>query len=269
MLRQRVFSAILLLPIIIGAIYLGDWVFVVVVFVMTLLAGHEFYNLLTKGGYAPSPRLGLLMIAGLIIAATQPTLHLDRPVLAIGLFLSVLWQIRRSPLRRSLTDWALTIAGVVYIGWLMSFMILVRGLPNGLGWTWVIFLGIWFNDSAAYLTGVYLAGRYLGRHPFSPTVSPNKTWEGSVAGWLVCTLTTTLLAASLAAPLLPSIGLGLAIGILGTIGDLSVSLIKRQIGVKDSSNLIPGHGGILDRVDSLLFVSVTVYHFAIWFTGAA
>lgn len=265
MLQQRVLSAIVLVPIVLGATYLGGWPFFTVVFIATLLAGHEFYALLADRGHRPAAVLGLALIASLIIAAALPDWYLDRLVLAVGIILSLLWQLRRSPLRRSLSDWALTITGAVYIGGLAGFMISVRGLPDGLGWMLVILLSTWANDSLAYVTGVYLAGRYLGRHPLAPTVSPKKTWEGSVAGWLACTVVTAGLATSLDAPPLAGIGLGLAIGILGTMGDLGVSVIKRQVGVKDSSDLIPGHGGMLDRIDSLLFVSVVVYYFVVWF----
>ncbi|MFQ5856785.1 MAG: phosphatidate cytidylyltransferase [Anaerolineae bacterium] len=265
MLQQRVLSAIVLVPVVLGATYFGGWVFFTLVFIVTLLAGYEFFALLASRGYHPAPVLGLALIAGLIIAASLPDRHLDRLVLAVGLILSLLWQIGRSPLRRSLSDWALTMTGAVYIGWLAGFMISVRELPDGLGWILVILVGTWANDSAAYLTGVYLAGRYLGRHAFAPTVSPKKTWEGSVAGWLMCTAVTAGLATFLGAPLPSSIGIGLAVGILGTMGDLGVSVIKRQVGVKDSSSLIPGHGGMLDRVDSLLFASVIVYYFVLWF----
>ena len=267
MLQQRVLSAIVLLPIVLGLTYLGGWAFFTLIFVVTLLAGYEFYALLTTQGNHPAPVLGLALMAGLVIAAAQPDWHLGRPVLVAGVVISLIWQIARSPLRRSLGDWAVTIAGAVYIAGLMGFMLSVRYLPHGFGWMMVIFLGTWASDSAAYMSGVYLAGRYLGRHAFAPTVSPNKTWEGSVAGWLACTIVTTALATFLGAPLLPSIALGIATGILGTMGDLAVSVIKRQVGAKDSGNLIPGHGGMLDRVDSLLFVSVIVYYFVLWIVG--
>lgn len=265
MLQQRVLSALVLLPIVLGLTYLGGWPFFALIFVVTLLAGYEFYALLAAEGHDPAVVLGLAMMAGLIIAAARPEWRMGRLVLAAGVILALLWQITRSSLRRSLSDWALTVVGAVYVAGLAGFMISVRGLPDGLGWILVIFLGTWVSDSAAYITGVYLAGRYLGRHAFAPTVSPNKTWEGSVAGWLACTVVTGALATSLGAPLLLSIALGFTIGVVGTMGDLAVSVIKRQVGAKDSGNLIPGHGGMLDRVDSLLFVSVVVYYWVLWF----
>ncbi|MBS1252660.1 MAG: Phosphatidate cytidylyltransferase [Anaerolineales bacterium] len=264
MLRQRVVSALVLLPIVLGTTYLGGWYFFSLVFIVTLLAGFEFYRLLGDQGHHPARILGLIMMGGFVIAAMPLSRHLGRPALAAGIILSLLWQIARAPAQRSLNDWALTIAGAVYVGWLASFLVSVRELPDGLGWILIILLGTWASDSAAYATGVYLAGNYLGRHLFAPTVSPKKTWEGSVAGWLVCIVVTAVLATYLGAPLLPSIGLGATVGVLGTMGDLSVSVIKRQAGAKDSGNLIPGHGGMLDRVDGLLFVSVIVYYFVVW-----
>lgn len=269
MLQQRVLSAAILLPIVLGLTYLGGWAFFSLVFAAALLAGYEFYRLLASRGHHPATALGLTMIAGFVVAGLQAEGRLARPVLAIGLILSLLWQLGRPSSQRSLSDWAFTVAGSVYVGWLASFLVSVRDLPDGLGWTLVIFVGSWVNDSAAYLTGVYLAGRYLSRHPFSPSVSPKKTWEGAVAGWLTCTIAIAALAVRLNAPLLPGIGLGLAVGVLGTMGDLGVSFIKRQVGVKDSSSLIPGHGGVLDRMDSLLFVGALVYYFVMWFTGSA
>lgn len=265
MLQQRVLSTIVLVPVVLGLTYLGGWPFFTLILAAILLAGYEFYALLDHRGYHPSFVLGLTLMAGLALAAARPNAYPGRLVLAAGVIVSLLWQIARSPGRRSLSDWALTVAGAVYIAGLAGFMISVRDLANGFGWMTVILLGAWASDSAAYVTGVYLAGRYLGRHAFAPTVSPKKTWEGSVAGWLVCTLVTAMLATFLGAPLLPSIVLGIATGLLGTMGDLAVSVVKRQVGAKDSSHLIPGHGGMLDRVDSLLFVSVVVYYFVLWF----
>jgi phosphatidate cytidylyltransferase len=268
MLRQRVLSALVLLPIVLAATVAGGWWFFGMVLTVTLLAGYEYYALLAGHGYHPAPSLGIATIGGLLVAAKSDVGQLGRAVLAAAAIASLLWQIYRSPLRRSLTDWALTLAGAVYIGWLAGFLISVRDMSSGLGWTWVILLGSWVNDSAAYLTGVYLAGRYLPRHAFAPTVSPKKTWEGSVAGWLACTILTALLAQFLGTPLLLGILLGALIGVLGTMGDLAVSVLKRQVGAKDSGALIPGHGGMLDRVDGLLFVSAVVYYFVVWIVRA-
>lgn len=264
MLRQRVLSAILLLPAVVLATHWGGWAFTTLVAVAALLAGYELCVLLRRGGYRPSRLIGLGLILALTLAATRPERGLSRPLLGAGLVLSLLWQLARPAPQRSLTDWALTVAGGVYIGWLAGFLVLVRGLPQGEGWAFLVLLAAWVNDSAGYLAGVYLAGRVLGRHAFSPTVSPKKTWEGSVTGWILCALVTAGVTRFLGVAWLPALGLGAVLGVMATLGDLAVSFIKRQVGVKDSSHLIPGHGGILDRIDSLLFVSPAVYTFAVW-----
>lgn len=264
MLRQRVVSAIILLPVVVLATHWGGWAFTALVAAAASLAGYELYALLRRGGYQPSLAIGLGLILALTLAATRPEWSLSRPLLGAGLVLSLLWQLARPAHQRSLTDWALTVAGSVYIGWLAGFLVLVRGLPQGEGWAFLVLLATWVNDSAGYLAGVYLAGRVLGRHAFSPTVSPKKTWEGSVAGWVLCALVTAGIARFLGVPWLPALGLGGTLGVMATMGDLAVSFIKRQVGAKDSGHLIPGHGGMLDRIDSLLFVSPAVYVFAAW-----
>ena len=264
MLRQRVLSAIVLLPVVVLATHWGGWPFAALVTLAALLAGYELWALLKGGGYHPSRLIGLGFIVALTLTATWPDGALIRPVLGAGLVLSLLWQLARPAPQRSLTDWALTVAGSVYLGWLAGFLVLVRGLPQGEGWAFLALLAAWVNDSAGYLAGVYLAGRVLGRHAFSPTVSPKKTWEGSVAGWVLCALVTAGITHFLGVSWLPALGLGAVLGVMATMGDLAVSFIKRQVGAKDSGHLIPGHGGMLDRIDSLLFVSPVVYVFAVW-----
>jgi len=265
MLLQRVLSAIVLLPVVVLATHWGGWAFATLVTVAALLAGYELYALLKRGGYNPSLVLVLGLILALTLSASRPEWNLGRPALGAGLILSLIWQIARPAARRSLADWALTVAGGVYIGWLAGFLPLVRSLPQGEGWAFLVLLATWVNDSAGYLAGVYLAGRVLGRHAFSPTVSPKKTWEGSVAGWILCALVTAVMVRFLGTISWPSaLGLGIALGVMATMGDLAVSFIKRQVGAKDSGDLIPGHGGMLDRIDSLLFVSAVVYLFAVW-----
>ncbi len=269
MLQQRILSAAVLVPVVILATYRGGWVFIAIVTTAALLAGYEFYTLAVRGGYRPSFVIGLGLILALTLAAARPELGLARPVLGIGLILSLIWQLARPATNRSLVDWALTIGGSVYIGWLAGFLVLVRDLPQGMGWAFVVLVGTWVNDSGGYLAGVYLAGRVLDRHLFSPTVSPKKTWEGSVAGWALCTIVTAVMAYFLGTPWPLAIGLGITLGVMATLGDLAVSFIKRQVGTKDSGHLIPGHGGMLDRVDSLLFAAAVVYIFVTWLVPPA
>jgi phosphatidate cytidylyltransferase len=151
----------------------------------------------------------------------------------------------------------------LWLGWLASHFILLRdlspefGLGLGTRWLVVVFLVTWIND-----TGAYLVGKGIGRHPCCPYLSPKKTWEGTVGGWFFGLTATVLLAHWLVG--LPW-GQGLALGALAAtlapFGDLAKSMVKRQLGVKDFAALIPGHGGMFDRIDSLLFVAPVVYYY--------
>jgi phosphatidate cytidylyltransferase len=120
----------------------------------------------------------------------------------------------------------------------------------------------WACDSFAYVFG-----KALGKHSFFPQISPRKTWEGALAGWVGGTGTSLLIGWVLGLSIFQALTLGLAISLAATFGDLVESMIKRHVGVKDSGSLLPGHGGILDRMDSLLFVVVVVYYFLIWIVG--
>ncbi len=171
--------------------------------------------------------------------------------------------------------------GAAWIG-LLVFLPLLRALPQGLTWVFLALALAWLAD-----TGAYFAGRTLGRTPLHPTLSPKKTVEGYVGGVIACTLGAALFAwvgapvwqipaegawvdGALVLDPLPGVGiadvlvLGVGIGTLGVVGDLAESLVKRATGVKDTGTLLPGHGGLLDRVDSLLFVVPALYGYATW-----
>jgi phosphatidate cytidylyltransferase len=183
----------------------------------------------------------------------------------------------------AVTDWALTVVGGLYLGWAGAHFMLLRNLnappqPNllapahggGLAWA-VLALGVaWLAD-----TGAYLAGRRWGMHKLSPRVSPFKTWEGYLGGVVMATVSGGLIAILMGvlAPLVSEISsvtvwdgllLGLAISVLAPLGDLGESMLKRHAGAKDSGNLIPGHGGMFDRIDSLLWAAVIAFYYANW-----
>ena len=136
---------------------------------------------------------------------------------------------------------------------------LLRDLPRGMEWTFLAFFTTW-----ASVTAAYFVGRWIGNRPFAPRISPKKTWEGSVGGWISGIAVGTLMGAVLRLPLLQGSLLGLLISLAATGGDLVESMFKRWAGVKDSGRLIPGHGGVLDRIDSLLFSVAVAYYYLIW-----
>jgi len=251
-----------LIPVVGLAIYLGGIWIAAVVGLATLLAGWEFYALLCKGGHRPSTALGLLFISLLLQGAYQPEWELTQPAVTGAVMITLAWQLFREHSPAPMVDWALTVAGGVYLGWLMGHFLLLRAAPEGLLWIALALLSTWICDSGAYLVGVS-----LGRHRLWPRISPKKSWEGAIAGWISGVVLTAVIAALLDLGWSHGTAIGALVGIVGPFGDLAVSMLKRQVGAKDSSDglsphhLIPGHGGMLDRIDSLLFVVPVVYYY--------
>jgi phosphatidate cytidylyltransferase len=168
------------------------------------------------------------------------------------------------------TDFAVTLAGIFYIGWFGAYIISLRNLPEGKWWILVVLPAVWFAD-----TGAYFIGKGFGRHLLCPRLSPKKTWEGYMGGILLGVPLTALIAAiwrtgaGVDSAITPFRGalVGLVMSVLPTLGDLGESMIKRQVGVKDSGNLLPGHGGAFDRIDSWLWAAVLGYYMVLWLWG--
>ncbi|RME83811.1 MAG: phosphatidate cytidylyltransferase [Caldilineae bacterium] len=260
MLRERVLVAVVLVPIVAAVAWLGGWWFTAFVALAALLAAWELFALLGKNEFLqPVAVLGLIIVGWLVLESGLP----PKPErFQILLVLSVLVGLvvalfLRQP--HAASDWILTLGGAVYLGLTMRFLAMLRGLPDGLGWVALAALVTWITDS-----GAYFIGRAWGRHKLWPRVSPKKTWEGLVGGLAVGTPSAALLALFLVPGLTwwQGVIIGLAVGTLGPFGDLSESLFKRQVGVKDSSHLLPGHGGAFDRIDSFIFVGPVIYMLA-------
>ncbi len=245
------------------AAYAGHPWFAGLVTMAAMLGAYELVLMGRRAGYQPSPFLSLAVVAVLVAGSLSSMTHLRWPAVTAAVMLAFAGQIFRPEAQRSLADWALTLAGSLYVGVLAGYLVAVRDLPQGLGWImWTLF-ATWANDTAAYFVG-----KGLGRRAFAPHVSPRKTWEGSVGGWVFCALVSAGIGVYLGQPWWVSLALGLVLGLMATLGDLAVSFLKRRVGVKDSSTLIPGHGGMLDRMDSLLFTAVVMYYYVVWIAGS-
>jgi phosphatidate cytidylyltransferase len=265
--RRVAFSAVAI-PVAAAAAYVGGWVLAALLAVVGVLATREIYDLAGATGIDPLRRSGLAAAAAIPLAtywAKGSEVHFAEPALYLG----ALWVIvvvaltawRRGPGRRPLAAVAVTLFGVVYGPGLLCFAIVLRhpgglGLDSSLG-TALLFFPLaltWIGDTAAMA-----GGKLIGGPSLAPVLSPKKTWAGAVTGLLVTLLVAWGYAlwvlGPLGRPLAPVAALlaGLAISVSGQVGDMAESLFKREVGVKDSSALIPGHGGMLDRVDSLLF----------------
>ncbi len=260
MLRTRVISVAFLLPVVVIAVIVGGWLWAAIGALAALLAAHEFLRLV--GGAGTRYALGMPIVALFLADALWPSLGIGSWGVALAVLAPLAALVVRGNPEGGLADWALTVAGTLYVGYTLAHWLRLRALEDGMAWTVVALAGTWMSD-----TGAYLIGRALGRRPFFPSISPRKTLEGAWGGLAVGTLGALAAAAIVAAPapLWKVLVLGLAIGVAAPLGDLAESVIKRQTGAKDAGRLIPGHGGILDRMDSLIFVGpLTYYVVTLW-----
>jgi phosphatidate cytidylyltransferase len=263
MLRTRVLSAIVLIPLVGGLVYAGGWILAAALLVVAIRATYELFLLMKDAGYQPSLAASAVVIAALLFVARIRHVDLLGLVLAASVIGTLIWQLLRPPKGHPTQSWALTLAGSLWLGWLISHFVQIRdlspdfGLGIGTRWLALMFLVTWINDSAAYFVG-----KAIGRHPCCPYLSPKKTWEGTVGGWIGGVVATMLIGYWFVdLPWLHGLALGALVATIAPFGDLAKSMVKRQMGVKDFSALIPGHGGMFDRIDSLLFVAPAIYYY--------
>lgn len=259
LLVQRIISALVGIPLVVLAVWFGGIPLILLIGIVIVLGLREMNNMLVILGIKPS--LWLAVTGGLILTAGS-YLYNDGypgPTITIILFLHLLATVVLYP-RYTLLDSAGTLMGTMYVG-LLNYFYLLRMLPDG--WIWLIFTlaATWACDTAAYFVGTA-----FGRKKIAPALSPKKSVEGSIGGFAGSLLVGVLF--SLIYDFLPlpkMLLLSLSLGAAAQVGDLLESAFKRQAGVKDSSGLIPGHGGILDRIDSTLFTTPLVYYFVLLF----
>ncbi len=261
MLLTRVFSAIVLIPLVVAAVLIGDWALVALLAVMLGLASGEFVRLMQQGGYRPAWLVAYVLVATLLLDSTGVEARLMITVVSLTLIGSLVWHMGHRTATVT-ADWALSVAMGLYLGWAGRQFVAIRAFDDGAAWLVLVLTGTWLADS-----GAYFVGSRAGHHKMAPTLSPKKSWEGLAGGIAAGVAGNGLLAAVFGLPPIHGAALGLLGATIGTLGDLSISMMKRQVGVKDSSQLIPGHGGALDRVDSLLFSVVAGYLYLTWFTG--
>ncbi len=257
MFWPRLISALVILPVVFGAVYVGGVWFAAVIGLFAIVAGWEFDRMMKAGGY----QTALFIILGLIlllILRNLYTIPLTLDLLVSGtILITMVWFLfKNSP--NPIADWSLTLAGALYLGFGLGYLVGLRELENGLSWVLLAGMATWGADTLAYF-----AGKNFGQHLLWPRHSPKKTWEGLIGGMFGGVIGAAIVIYF--SPLGWGTGLvvGLIVPIVAFFGDVSISMMKRHVGIKDTSQLIPGHGGVLDRVDSFLFVSVVVYHYAV------
>ena len=269
-MKTRIISGVAASALLAAIMFLGRRALGIAVFAAALLCIYEFYQAVEKNGHRPVKILGyisclpLLLIgiekipaAGFIPAQILQIYALAIFILIIALLCIIIFQYGKV----NLEDISVTLFGIFYIVFLWSFVTLVRNLDDGYIYIWMVFIGAWATDIAAYFTGVL-----IGRRKILPEVSPKKTLEGSIGGVVGCILAMVLfgLYANTVVnpiPLLHFAIIGLVCGCISQVGDWAASAIKRFVGIKDYGHIMPGHGGLLDRCDSILVVAPVIYFY--------
>jgi phosphatidate cytidylyltransferase len=269
-LKRRIITSAIMIPIVAAMVWFDQpipW--------FTLLAAgwgagavHEFYGIVKHSrGLSPLTYFGMLWVVLFIVShyfdQIPNPVNLDPRylLLTIAIILPLVILLWRRGKENAFANWAWTVAGILYIGWLLSFYVELRSLADGRGWVFLAILTTFASD-----TGAYFTGRAIGRHKLAPYISPKKTWEGVVGGVLGAIVASVVLSFLLSLPLLwwGAIIAGILISVIGQLGDLVKSLFKRNMAIKDSGNVLPGHGGLIDRMDSLAFAGVLVYYFVVF-----
>jgi phosphatidate cytidylyltransferase len=254
-------TALVALPALLAVLFLGPpWLAVAVVALALALGLHEFAGLVRARGIRPMPRVGFLLAAALFLDVVRPG-WVGVPFAPLGALLLLGFTLWRGADLESVTAAAATLLGAVYLGALGGTIAALRTVPpieQG-AWRLTLLLVVQvFADSLAFFVG-----HAIGRRRLAPGISPGKSVEGAIGG-LVGGVLGAFAVRSLGLPALPALhaaGLGAAVAAMGVVGDLDESLLKRWAGVKDSGTLFPGHGGMLDRLDSLLFGAPVLYYY--------
>jgi phosphatidate cytidylyltransferase len=272
MVRDRARSAALLIPPLLVALWIGEPLISAVVAIAVLLAALELFRLLTAAGHASFPGLGaaLAVVVALGDSVSAVPGGSGLLLLGVGTVLVGIASLSRPDPREGLAMFAATTFGAVYLGLLGYVTRLSSGGPaidataalGGIGttraWILVLLLTVWAFDTAAYLVG-----RRFGHRSFMAHISPAKTVEGVIGGTVAAVVVSAIFVALIGRSPLAGVGLGIAIAIAAQAGDLAESMIKRAAGAKESGHLIPGHGGMLDRIDSFLFAAPVAFLYVV------
>ncbi len=277
MVLPRIITALAAAPLFLWALYLGSLPFLLLMLMLIFLALWEFFGMAERGGYATQSWWGLaggmLLAVSLVFPGIRPALafQMQAPgfALVLVIFLCVVREMARRDKSLSMLRIGTSLMGIFLIAWPLGHLILLRDLRGaqdvsfqlGRNITFFLVFLIWAQD-----IGAWAAGMAFGKHRLALQISPKKSWEGAAAG-LVSAMIVALLAREVLLPNVLSRGeailLGAALDVLAQISDLAESLIKRCFDVKDSSQLLPGHGGVLDRFDSFLFTAPFLYFYLI------
>ncbi|MCG8542533.1 MAG: phosphatidate cytidylyltransferase [Clostridia bacterium] len=257
---KRVISSVLAIPLLIFLVNSGGVVLKISTLIIVLIALKEFYSSFHAKNIFPLSYVGYLFTIFMYWAASSTYIHIS--FILITLTLLVIFLFAK---KVTLNDISITLLGYIYISYLLLHIILTSNLDSRL-FIWYIFIIAWSADTSAYFAGTFLGTKIFGDRKLFPKVSPNKTIEGFIGGIVGSSLFSLLFAyLFMQRFMIHSIALGFLGSIISQIGDLIASKIKRSMEIKDFGNVMPGHGGILDRFDSILLVAPFVYYYTLFF----
>jgi phosphatidate cytidylyltransferase len=266
MLRQRLLVILFLLPLWIYVIFLGETALTIVMMSALTIGVWEYRNMFRIGGYKPTDFTLITSTLGFTALRNWVGFDWDLALLAVLIFASMAAHLIAFEMGREQAgiDFLISVGGIVYIGLFGSYFVALRGLPEGDWWLLVVLTGVWLAD-----TGGYVIGKRMGRQKLAPRLSPQKTREGYIGGIFLGTLLTPLfvllyrqlgLSIDSEITLTRALLIGAIMSIFSTLGDLGISMYKRTFELKDSGAILPGHGGILDRIDSWLWGVLIGYY---------
>ncbi|MHB1340223.1 MAG: phosphatidate cytidylyltransferase [Coriobacteriia bacterium] len=264
----RDFSVRLSTALAIGVAFIGSIVFLgpvglaAVVAIVATAAAAEFFAILRRERRLPNELFGLAAVAVMPFAAGFLGPYGLTAVMSLLVIASLLWHLSFRQVRAS--DTAVTVFGAVYVGFTLAHLVLIRQLDAGTELALATVASVWANDTFAYLVGTR-----FGRHKMAPHISPHKSWEGFIAGTLFTTGAWVAVAffADTGLSIVWLVFVGIAASLAAVVGDLAESRLKREAALKDSGDTLPGHGGFLDRFDSMILVSIVTYYMLV-FAGA-
>ena len=261
MFITRVLTGIIGVPLLLFFVHLGGYIYGLLLVLLAVIGLREYYTLMEKTGWGPVPLPGYVFIPLLFYAIYLESISLTA---LLWMLLFALFSLLPVFLPTRIKYWesALSFWGIVYLGALSSFLLAIRLLPEGFYLTVIMLAMVWASDILAYLVG-----SSLGRIPLAKKVSPKKTVEGTLGGIAGSCAAGLLLAGLLPQTVLTVVSgglLGILVGGAGALGDLTQSALKRSVDAKDSGALFPGHGGVLDRFDSLFFAAPLFYAYIIF-----
>jgi phosphatidate cytidylyltransferase len=259
----RILTALISVPILVACVYFGGLAFLGLILFLALISINEFYNMMKKKDFHPAYWVGNFFTIFFIVFAYYALKKNWEPahsaILTGAVLVTMVSTLFLKRPKEAIVDIAVTLLGMFYIGWFFSYFLFIRALTEHGAYLLFLMVAIWVFDIVAYFFGTR-----FGRHKLFPSISPKKSIEGSAAGFVCCVIAAGVFGYYAGFDTTHSIILGVIVGVVAQLSDLIESLIKRDAGVKDSSNLVPGHGGMLDRMDSFILAAPVVYYYLVW-----